>query len=91
MPKASKNCQQRSRPMKLIPEWRKFWRMTSVQLAIAGAVLNAAAAGWSVFQGAVDPLVFAVVNMGLSIAVAVARVVQQSKLHQPSDDPAQRE
>lgn len=77
--------------MKLIPEWRKFWRMTSVQLAIAGAVLNAAAAGWSVFQGAVDPLVFAVVNMGLSIAVAVARVVQQSKLHQPSDDPAQRE
>lgn len=91
MPKTSKNCQQRSLPMKLIPEWRKFWRMTSVQLAIAGAVLNAAAAGWSVFQGAVDPLVFAVVNMGLSIAVAVARVVQQSKLHQPSDDPAQPE
>lgn len=77
--------------MKLIPEWRKFWRITSVQLAIAGAVVNAAAAGWSVFQGAVNPLVFAVVNMSLSIAVAVARVVQQSKLHQPSDDPAQRE
>ena len=91
MPKASRNCLQRSRTMKLIPEWRKFWRMTSVQLAIAGAVLNAAAAGWSVFQGAVDPLVFAVVNMGLSIAVAVARVVQQSRLHQSSDDPAQPE
>jgi hypothetical protein len=63
--------------------------MTSVQLAIAGAVLNAAAAGWSVFQGAVDPLVFAGVNMALSIGVAVARVVQQSKLRDPVDDPAQ--
>lgn len=72
--------------MTLIPEWRKFWRMTSVQLAIAGAVLNAAAAGWSVFQGAVDPLVFAGVNMVLSIGVAVARVVQQSKLREPVDD-----
>jgi hypothetical protein len=75
--------------MTLIPEWRKFWRMTSVQLAIAGAVVNAAAAGWSVFQGAVDPLVFAVVNMALSIAVAVARVVQQSKLREPADVPDQ--
>jgi type IV secretory pathway TrbF-like protein len=69
--------------MALIPEWRKAWRMTSVQLAVAGAVLNAAAAGWSVFQGTVDPLVFAVVNMGLSIAVAVSRVIQQSKLREP--------
>ena len=73
--------------MKLIPEWRKFWRMTSVQLAILGAVLNAAAAAWSVFQGAVDPLVFASVNMVLSVAVAIARVVQQSKLRD-QDPPA---
>ena len=77
--------------MTLIPEWRKFWRMTSVQLAIVGVALNAAATGWSAFQGAVDPLVFAVVNMGLSIAVAIARVVQQSKLHTPHDEPAQPE
>lgn len=66
--------------MKLIPEWRKFWRMTSVQLAIACAAINAAAAAWSLFQGEVDPLVFATVNMVLSIGVAISRVVQQSKL-----------
>ena len=77
--------------MTLIPEWRKFWRMTSVQLAIACAVLNATAAAWSVFQGAVDPLVFAGVNMVLSIGVAVARVVQQSKLRDPVEDPEQPE
>jgi hypothetical protein len=69
--------------MNLIPEWRKAWRLTSVQLAVLGAALNAAAVGWSVFQGAVDPLVFASVNMVLSVAVAVARVVQQSKLQKP--------
>lgn len=73
--------------MKLIPEWRKFWRMTSVQLAIVAAVLNAAAAAWSVFQGAVDPLVFATVNMVLSVAVAIARVIQQTKLRD-QDPPA---
>lgn len=69
--------------MKLIPEWRKCWKLSSVQIAAAGAVLNAAAAAWSVFQGTVNPLVFACVNMGLSCAVAVARVVQQSKLQGP--------
>ena len=66
--------------MALIPEWRKAWRLTSVQLAALGAALNAAAVGWSVFQGAVDPLVFASVNMALSIAVAVSRVVKQPAL-----------
>jgi len=77
--------------MALIPEWRKAWRLTSVQFAILGAALNAAAVGWSVFQGAVDPFVFAVVNMVLSVAVAVARVVQQSKLTEvrPNNDQHQ--
>ncbi|WP_460044139.1 DUF7940 domain-containing protein [Pseudomonas sp. S2_H01] len=60
--------------------------MTSVQLAALIAAVNAAAVAWSVFQGAVNPLVFASVNMALSVAVAVARVVQQSKLHEPPTD-----
>lgn len=70
--------------MKLIPEWRKAWRMTSVQLAVTCAALNAAAAGWSLFEGAVNPVVFASVNMVLGIAVAVTRVVQQPKLRDPA-------
>jgi hypothetical protein len=69
--------------MNLIPEWRQAWRMTSVQIAMATAVLNAAAAAWSVFQGAVSPLAFGIVNMALSVAVAVSRVVQQTKLQPP--------
>ena len=69
--------------MALIPEWRKAWKLTSVQLAALGAALNAAAVGWSLFQGAVDPLVFASVNMVLSVAVAVSRVVKQPELQKP--------
>ena len=73
--------------MTLIPEWRKFWRMTSVQLAIVGVALNAAATGWSAFQGAVDPVVFATVNMLLGVAVAVSRVIQQPKLRKDGQKP----
>lgn len=57
--------------------WHKLW---SVRLALAGAMLNAAAVGWALFQGTVNPLVFASVNMGLGIAIAAARVVQQETL-----------
>lgn len=85
MHKALKNFYLRTRLMALIPEWRIAWRMSSVQLAALGAALNAAAAGWSLFQGSVDPLVFAIVNMGLSIAVAISRVVKQPELHKPEE------
>ncbi|WP_213881219.1 hypothetical protein [Pseudomonas sp. dw_358] len=64
-------------------QWHKMW---SVRLALAGAVLNAAAVGWTLFQGAVNPLVFASVNMGLGIAVAIARVVQQTELQDGPHD-----
>lgn len=64
-------------------QWHKLW---SVRLALAGATLNAAAVGWTLFQGAVNPLVFASVNMGLGIAVAAARVVQQQSLQDAPHD-----
>lgn len=72
--------------MALIPEWRKAWRMTSVQIAVLIAAVNAAAIGWSAFQGLVNPIVFASVNLGLGVAVAVARVIPQSKLREPPDE-----
>lgn len=61
--------------------------MTSVQLAVLGVALNAAAIRWSSFQGLVDPLVFASVNMILGVAVAVSRVIKQPKLADQPDQP----
>lgn len=66
--------------MNLIPEWRKSWRLTSVQLAILTAVLNAAAGAWVAFEGHINPVAWASVNMALGVAMAIARVVSQPKV-----------
>jgi len=66
--------------MSLIPEWRKCWRLTSVQLAIITAVLNAAAGAWVAFEGHINPVAWASVNMALGVAMAIARVVSQPKV-----------
>lgn len=55
-------------------QWHKLW---SVRLALAGAALNAAAIGWTVFQGVVHPLLYAIINMVLGIGVAIVRVLAQ--------------
>lgn len=64
--------------MKLIDDVGTCHKLWSVRLALAGAVLNAGAIGWTVFQGAVNPLIYAAINMGLGIGVAVVRVLAQS-------------
>lgn len=63
--------------MKLVPIWKKAWRLSSLQLAVLMAVLNAAAGGWTYFNGYIPPMIWASVNMVLGMAVAVARVVSQ--------------
>lgn len=65
--------------MKLIDDAGSWHRLWSVRLALAGAVLNAGAIGWTVFQGAVNPLIYAAINMALGIGVAVVRVLSQSQ------------
>lgn len=64
----------------LIPEWRKAWRLTSLQIAILTAVVNAAAGAWIAFDGHISPTLWASVNMILGVAVAIARVIPQPKV-----------
>jgi hypothetical protein len=81
--------------VKLIPQWRKFWRMTSIQLqAIAlaffsylTAVPDAAIQLWGLLPVDIRESLppnyvkwFGVVLIGLGI---VARLVHQPKLDQP--------
>jgi len=66
--------------MNLIPEWRKCWRLTSVQLAILTVALNAAAVGWAAFEGHISPIAWASVNMVLGVAIAIARNIPQPKV-----------
>jgi len=74
--------------VKLVPFWRKAWRLSSLQLTALIAGLNAAALGWVAFNGYIHPLIWASVNMALGIAAAVARVVQQPSVTGNSDDQA---
>lgn len=64
--------------MKMIDDAHRWHRLWSVRLALSGAVLNAGAIGWAVFQGAVNPLLYAGINMALGIGVAVVRVLSQA-------------
>jgi len=66
--------------MNLIPEWRKSWRLTSVQFAILTAALNAAAGAWVAFDGHISPILWASVNAALGIAAAIARNIPQPKV-----------
>ncbi|GLK88307.1 DUF7940 domain-containing protein [Pseudomonas turukhanskensis] len=72
--------------MKLVPIWKRAWKLSSLQLAALIAALNAAAYGWVSFNGYIPPLVWASVNMGLGIAAAVARVVQQPSVTGGQDE-----
>lgn len=66
--------------MNLIPEWRKSWRLTSVQLNLLIVALNAAALGWVGFEGHINPVAWASVNAVLGIASAIARNIPQPKV-----------
>jgi hypothetical protein len=68
--------------MNLIPEWRKCWRLTSFQMAALIIVLNTVAGGWSFFQGHIDPILWATMNVVLGSLAGIARLIQQPKVTQ---------
>ena len=72
--------------MKLVPFWKQAWRLSSLQIAMLMAILNAAAGAWVYFNGYMPPLIWASVNMLLSIAVGVARVIPQPSVTESQDD-----
>lgn len=62
--------------MKLIANWRKAWRMYSIQLS----ALIVALASLETFLPQLQPLVPPKVYAGIGLAVIVARIVQQAKV-----------
>ena len=66
--------------MKLINNWKKAHKMSSVHIAIAVAVLGVLQASWPEFREVVGTGVYASVNALLGVGVVVARIVSQSSL-----------
>lgn len=64
--------------MKLIDNWKKAWRFTSVQVALLLSILATLQASLPDLQSLFAPTTYALINLGLGIAVIIARVVKQS-------------
>lgn len=61
--------------MTLIDQWKKAWRLSSVQIALIIAVIGALQAGLP--DIGLPESTYAVLNTVLAIALAVARIVAQ--------------
>jgi hypothetical protein len=64
--------------MKLIPNWKKAWKFTSVQVAALLTVLAFLQAGLPDLQTLISADLYAYVNFGLGLLVILARVWKQS-------------
>ena len=70
----------------LVPEWRKAFRMASIQVMVLLAVVNVVPAVWDEFRYAVPTWAWATGNVVLSVLGMVARLVYQPVLHQGASD-----
>jgi hypothetical protein len=71
--------------MNLIEGWkRKFPRLWSVRFALLSALLGAAELVLPLMQSEFPPRVFALLSFVTAIAAAVARIVAQPSLREPT-------
>ena len=61
----------------LITEWRKCWKLFSVQAATVCAILPEVYEHVDVVQDYVEPTIFHHIQAGLGVLVIVARLVNQ--------------
>lgn len=70
--------------MKLITEWRRAWRMFSVQLMTAAAVLQVA---WTehpeIIRAVVPDAWVPYITAGLLVLGIAGRLIKQRKVHSP--------
>ncbi len=72
--------------MKLIPNWRHCWKMTSVQLAALLALIDGLYAAWPAFGAILDPTKFAILNFALAGLIPAARITLQESLRKTKDE-----
>lgn len=65
---------------KLLPDWHLMHRLWSVRIALFWAGMCGLYAAFSVFADLLNPIVFALLSMGMSMAIAVARITKQPGL-----------
>ncbi len=63
------------------PEWRGAHKLWEVRIAVFWAAVSGLYAAWPAFAGFLPPFEFALVSIGLAVALVVARLA-----HQPGAD-----
>ncbi len=67
-------------PRELIPEWRLAHRFWSVRIAIFWSIVAGLYVALPAFYGFVSPVTFALISIGFSVAICIARLTHQPGL-----------
>ena len=67
---------------RLVPNWRRIHRTTTVMLSMMLVILSAAQGNLALFQSFLTAQQFAIVSMVMGVAIAFFRYLEQPSLHQ---------
>ncbi|WP_367394513.1 hypothetical protein [Cupriavidus sp. Agwp_2] len=77
--------------MKIVENWNKLWRSTTVLLSLLLAALSAAQVVLPSLQAALEPKQFAQITLAIAVLIGVLRYVAQESIkpdeQQPTDQP----
>lgn len=66
--------------MKIVENWNKLWKSTTVLLSVLLAMLSAAQVVLPSLQAVLEPKQFAQITLGLAVLIAALRYVAQPTL-----------
>lgn len=77
--------------MKIVENWNKLWKSTTVLLSALLAMLAAAQAVLPSVQAAIEPKLFAQISLALAVLIGALRYIAQPSLktdeQPPTDQP----
>lgn len=76
--------------MKIVENWNKLWKSTTVLLSALLAMLAAAQAVLPSVQAAIEPKLFAQISLELAVLIGALRYIAQPSLRtaeEPTDKP----
>lgn len=74
--------------MKIVENWSKLWKSTTVMLSALLAMLAAAQAVLPSVQAAIEPKLFAQISLALAVLIGALRYIAQPSLKTDEQPPA---
>lgn len=74
--------------MQLIKESKVWYKLWSIRFALMSAIFAAAELTMPLFNGVIPDQIFATISMLLAVASAASRVIKQTTVKSPHEEPA---